>query len=402
MRATAVITGLIVAGAIASAQTPRTTTAMAFDDFRAQWRRTIESAGIAGAAIAVVEGDRTVFADGEGVADVVTARPVDQRTIFHWASITKTFTAVAIMQLRDGGRLSLDDAVVRYLPELRAVHDPYGPVEAITIRHLLSHSAGFRSPTWPWGGDRRWHPFEPTSWAQLAAMLPYTEVEFAPGSRFQYSNPGIVFLGRIIEQLAGEDFEVYVDKHILRPLEMRESYFDATPPYLLAHKSHSYVTRDGVRTERPFDADTGVTVSNGGLNAPVADLAKWVSFLLGRPADATRRARYDTVLSRASIEEMWRPVVPAETDGEAPDRDVRMGLGFFVERHFDRTCVGHGGDQNGFISHFYLDPAAGLGYVTAFNTLIEVTPATPRGTKAIDREIRDRVFTEVFPALRGR
>ena len=107
----------------------------------------------------------------------------------------------------------------------------------------MTHSAGFRAPTWPWGGDKPWHPFEPKRYEQLVAMLPYTEILFQPGSRHSYSNPGIVFLGRIIEQLTGDDFEVYVDKNILKPLEMHRSYFDRSPYHLLAHRSHGYVQR---------------------------------------------------------------------------------------------------------------------------------------------------------------
>ncbi len=84
----------------------------------------------------------------------------------------------------------------------------------------MTHSAGFRGATWPWGGDKPWHPFEPTSWSQLVAMFPYTEVEFQPGSRHSYSNPGIIFLGIIIERLTGDDYEVYIDKNVLKPLEM--------------------------------------------------------------------------------------------------------------------------------------------------------------------------------------
>jgi CubicO group peptidase (beta-lactamase class C family) len=374
---------------------------MPFDEFRAQWRQAVSSAGIVGAAIAVVREDEVVFHDHAGAADVETSRAVDAETIFHWASITKTFTGVAILQLRDRGRLSLDDPAVRYVPELRAVHNPHGPIEAVTIGHLLSHSAGFRSPTWPWGGDQPWHPFEPPGWAQVAAMLPYTRVEFPPGSRFQYSNPGIVFLGRIIEHLTNEDFEVYIDKHILRPLEMRDSSFDLTPPYRLAHKSQSYVVRDGVRTRQPFDPDTGVTVSNGGLNAPVADLAKWVRFLIGRPADAATRARYDTVLARRSLEEMWRPRVDAPGEGDSGGAGA-MGLAFFLETHFDRAYVGHSGHQNGFVSHFYVDPGRGVGYVVAFNTEVWPGAQAPRGTDQVDREIRDTLFTRVFPALQRR
>ncbi len=93
-------------------------------------------------------------------------------------------------------------------------------MEEITIRHLLSHSSGFRGSTWPWGGGEAWHPHEPTRWEQLVAMMPYTEILFPPGSRYAYSNPGIVFLGQVIERLSGEEWEVYVEKNILRPLGM--------------------------------------------------------------------------------------------------------------------------------------------------------------------------------------
>ena len=126
------------------------------------------------------------------------------------------------MQLRDRGLLSLDDPVVKYVPELRLAHNPFGDIAQVKIRHLMSHSAGFRASTWPWGGDKPWHPFEPTSWEQLVAMLPYTDVQFAPGSKYSYSNPGVIFLGRIIQLLSGDDYEVYVAKNILMPLGMRQ------------------------------------------------------------------------------------------------------------------------------------------------------------------------------------
>ena len=162
-----------------------------------------------------------------GNARAETHTPVDAETAYNWASITKTMTAIAILQLRDRGQLSLDDPAVRYIPELREVHDPDGPVDAITIRQLLTHSAGFRNPTWPWDCDDAtncdWQLFEPTKWAQVAAMLPYTHIAFKPGSRWSYSNLGYVFLGQVIERLSGDDFEVYVDKNILKPLGMTDA-----------------------------------------------------------------------------------------------------------------------------------------------------------------------------------
>lgn len=302
----------------------------ALGDFRKLHRAEMRRSGIAGSSFYVVRDGRTVAADHLGEQDSDARVPVDSGTIYHWASITKTMTGIAIMQLRDRGLLRLDDPIVRYVPELAAVHNPYGDTGAITLRQLMSHSAGFRGGTWPWR-DREWQPFEPRSWAQLEAMLPYTRVEFRAGTRFGYSNPGIVYLGQVIERLSGEDFEIYVDKNILKPLAMHSSYFDRTPPHLLRHRSHSYHIRGGRRVAAPFDVDTGVTVSNGGLNAPMPDMARYVAFLLGDPA---RAAEYDLVLKRASLEEMWRPQIAAGADftqGRMA-RTTQSGLSFFVDR----------------------------------------------------------------------
>ena len=139
--------------------------------------------GVIGAAAVLVEDGRITQHHEYGLADRDLDRPVTEESIFHWASITKTLTGIAVMQLRDRGLLTLDDPVIDYLPELRRVHDPYGAMESITIRMLLSHSAGFMAPTWPYGSGAPWEPFEPTEWEQLVAMMPYQELEFEPDSR---------------------------------------------------------------------------------------------------------------------------------------------------------------------------------------------------------------------------
>jgi CubicO group peptidase (beta-lactamase class C family) len=200
----------------------------AWRDVTARYQRTLEEQGMAGSALWFLRRGDVLAREFHGFADLATQRLVDENTIFHWASITKTFTGIATMQLRDRGLLSIEDPVVKYLPELRAVHNPFDPMEAITLRHLMTHSAGFRAGTWPWGGTQPWHPHEPTEWSQIVAMLPYTEILFEPGTRHGYLNPGIIFLGRIVELLTGDDFEVYVDKNILKPLGMHRSYFDVT------------------------------------------------------------------------------------------------------------------------------------------------------------------------------
>lgn len=179
---------------------------------------TVRDAGIVGGSLLVVQRGQVVARQTAGYQDLDRKVPVSPETIFHWASITKTFTGIAIMQLRDRGLLTLDTPAVKFIPELRGVHSRFGDIEQVTIRTLMQHSAGFRASTWPWGGSEPWHPFEPASWSQVASMLPYTELLFKPGSEYRYSNPGVVFLGRIIEIVSGEDFEVYVTKNILMPL----------------------------------------------------------------------------------------------------------------------------------------------------------------------------------------
>ncbi len=215
--------------------------------FASYYEDLVMKAGIVGSSLTLVRDGYTASDVQIGYQDLDTKRAVDRDTIYHWASITKTFTGVAIMQLRDRGVLSLDDPVVKYVPELRRVHNAHGDISQVTIRMLMSHSAGFRAGTWPWGGDEPWHPFEPTRWEQLVAMLPYTQLLFPPGSKYSYSNPGVIFLGRIIEELSGEDYEVYITKNILMPLSMRNTFFDRAPVHLKANRSHSYFLDDLIR-----------------------------------------------------------------------------------------------------------------------------------------------------------
>jgi CubicO group peptidase (beta-lactamase class C family) len=359
--------GLLLAGALtgsAAAQTPAAPAGFtaAWRPVAQEFREALTREAVVGGALWFVRGDSVLAREYVGLADQATGRKVDANTIFHWASITKTFTAIGIMQLRDRGRLSLDDPIVKYVPELRAVHNPYGPMEAITIRQLLSHSAGFRNPTWPWGGDQPWHPFEPTEWAQLVAMLPYTEIRFPPGSKYSYSNPGLIFLGRVIEKLSGDDYEVYIDKNILKPLGMTHSYYDLTPYHLLADRSNNYELKDGKLVTNGLDFDTGITTSNGGLNAPITDMVKYFAFLLGKGPGASGPI---PVLKRESLLEMWRPVLPA-SDNEAMGDSV--ALSFFVKHVGSTRLVGHTGSQRGFRAFFYLELGSGTAVIAATNT----------------------------------
>ena len=354
----------------------------------------VKAAGIVGSGLVLVRNGMVSARAVDGYQDLDAQRLVDADTIFHWASITKTFTGIAIMQLRDRGRLSLNDPIVKHVPEFRRVHNPFGDISQVTIRHMMTHSSGLRASTWPWGGDHPWQPFEPTEWAQLTAILPYTQLEFAPGTRYSYSNPGVIFLGRIIELLSGDDYEGYIGKNILMPLGMHASFFDRAPYHLLPHRSHSYLRTDAGLREARFDFDTGITVSNGGLNAPLADMASYLAFLMGEP----ETARYEAVLTRSSLEEMWRPQIRA-LDGEgATGADVQSGLSFFLERHGGLDFVAHSGDQNGFISHIFLHRLSRTAYAVSFNTNVTASTTTSSRptTRQVDAAVRDAIIREVM------
>lgn len=355
---------------------PLITAQSSLDTFHSKFDSVLKQHAVVGGGFALVrgKGQAQTIAFGEARRD--THQQVDDATAYNWASITKTMTAIAILQLRDRGKLSLDDPAVRYIPELRQVHDEFGSVDQITIRHLLTHSAGFRNPTWPWDCDDSkncdWQPFEPTKWAQVAAMLPYTHVAFAPGSRWSYSNLGYVFLGQIIERLSGDDFEVYIDKNILKPLGMTNSYFDVAPYFLESHVSASYLRAGAKLTPQPFNFDTGITTSNSGLKAPVTDMARYLRFLIGDPGNPI----YDIVLKRSSLEEAWHGVLPATEPGQAATAytagthgsQPMMGLGFFVVESGGHRYVYHDGDQGGFSSEMLIDPADHCASILAVNT----------------------------------
>lgn len=327
---------------------------------------------VAGGSLVYVRQGRIVARYSAGYQDRAARTPIGEHTIFHWGSITKTLTAAAILQLRDRGLLSLDDPITKWVPELRQVHDPYGPVDAITLRMLLSHSAGFQNPTWPYRKYESWEPFEPTRWEQLVAMMPYQEVHFPPGSRYSYSNPGYIYLARVIEAITGDPWQSYIYKNLWSPLGLRESYFNATPWHLTEYRSNNYtLVADSGGGEHLVDNgrdfDPGITIPNGGWNAPMDDLAVWVTFLTGwTGGDTARVRRFDTVLRRETLAEMWRPVVPL-----APGSPEAMGLGFFSIDVNGTRLIGHTGEQAGFRSWFYLNPATQTAVIACVNTTNE-------------------------------
>jgi CubicO group peptidase (beta-lactamase class C family) len=361
----AVRTTLFNLALLAAAVAPRAEAQRAWTDLGRRFDAFAEAAGVIGGSAVLVRKGAIAARHHYGFADLAARRKVTDRTIYHWASVTKTLTAIAVLQLRDRRRLSLDDRITRWVPELREIHDPDGVVDSITIRMLLSHSSGLQNPTWPWSRGESWEPFEPRRWDQLVAMMPYQRLHFRPGSRYGYSNPGYIYLARVIEQLTGDPWAVYVQKNLWAPLGMDRSYVGSTPYHLSADRSHGYRVEGDSLTDLGADFDPGITIPNGGWNAPVDDVARYVGFLTGFPPDSGIRARDDGVLRRRTLQEMWTPIV--ETSAAVPEL-ASVGLGFFSLDAGGRRIVGHTGDQAGYRSYIYLDPAASSGIILVFNT----------------------------------
>ncbi len=343
-----------------------------WNTLRDAFRRYTVSDSVVGASLVVVRNGSVVARDNVGLGDRARLEPVTDATIYHWGSITKTLTAIAIMQLRDRGKLRLDDRITQYLPELRQIHSAYGSMDDITLRMLMSHSAGTRNGTWPYSDDAAWQPFEPTRWEQLVAMMPYQQLLFKPGSQCGYSNPAFVYLARVIEQLTGDPWIHYVQKNIWTPLGLTRSYVNTTPYHLAADRSNNYTVRHDSATNaitvlpNGRDFDPGITIPNGGWNAPVGDLVTYASFLTNASgSDAARQRLYDTILSRASLNEMWTAIVPL--DARRPSEGA-MGLSFFLYERGAARVIGHTGSQAGFRSFLHFNPRTARAVIGVYNT----------------------------------
>lgn len=341
----------------------------------------VASDQIVGSALVLIEDGKIVREHYTGFQNRGDKVAADRNTIWHWGSITKTLTAVAVMQVNRGylfgafegppyappstqPRAFLDQAITSLVPETRRIHSDFGSMDRVTLRMLMSHSSGLQNGTWPWTKGQSWEPFEPTEWDQLVAMMPYMKLAFEPGSRYSYSNPGFVYLAHAIEQITGDPWEGRIYKSLFMPLGMQASYFGGTPQYLRPHRSHNYAVTDPGVKDRGADFDPGITIPNGGWNAPVTDLARWIGFL-GGSADSATQAHYDALLPRTTLEEMWQPVVRVDADEE-------MGLSFFIRHEGGRKLVGHTGTQANFRSFFWLDPATRRAVLGVVNTSSDI------------------------------
>jgi CubicO group peptidase (beta-lactamase class C family) len=204
-------------------------------------------------------------------------------------------------------------------------------------------------------------------WEQLVAMMPYMRLAFRPGERYSYSNPAFVYVARAIEEFGLDSWEGQIYKSYFLPLGMTASYFGHTPRHLMEWRSHNFsVGREGVTNNGP-DFHPGATIPNGGWNAPVTDITRWLHLLAGDPDSATQ-ARFNQIVDRSTVEEMWQPVVRVNAEEE-------MGLSFFLRTENGQKLVGHTGTQANFRSFFWLNPDTRMAVIGVVNTSNDVDGA---------------------------
>jgi len=315
----------------------------------------------------VVRDGAVVHGRGLGTLRVGEDATPTMSSVFRIASMTKSFTAATIVLLRDEGRLRLEDEIAQHVPELASIHLPTRDSPPITVRHLLTMTAGFPTDD-PWG-DRQ----QGLDLAEFATLLRGgLSFAWAPGTRFEYSNLGYGILGRLITNVAGSEYRDVVRERLLEPLGMTSSGYLAEQfePERLAR---GYVWRDGCFLEEPMDG-YGALASMGGMFTTVDDLARWVAGFQDAwpPRDEPEGGH---PLTRASRREMQQPMVPADLRVTARSADampdvesLHYGFGLFQvdDVRFGRV-IGHAGGYPGFGSHMRWHPASGLGVIALAN-----------------------------------
>jgi CubicO group peptidase (beta-lactamase class C family) len=324
-------------------------------ELEARLRDFVREGRLPGAAAGVVRGDELAWQAAVGFADAAARRPGRPDALYRIASITKTLTGTAVLQLRDAGRLDLDDPAVAYLPELRGAVSPLAAIEAVTVRRMLSHQSGL--PAEPPGTDWSVPAYQGEAAATLARASDIA-VSIRPGSRHKYSDLAYQLLGEIVTRVSGTPYPRYLREAILDPLGMTATGFEPLAGPLLERSVSGYGWRALSDELEPAPAMPPVW-AEGGLWSCVADLARWVSFQLC----AYREPPDDSpVLAAASRREMHQPRYLAD------DAWARAwGIAWCGSRRDDGIWIQHSGGLPGFTSIACFDPRAQVGAVVLAN-----------------------------------
>jgi CubicO group peptidase (beta-lactamase class C family) len=301
-----------------------------------------------GAVVGVVSDQDLIWAKGFGHANVEAGRPMEVDTRFRMASHSKLFTATAIMQLREQGKVRLDDPVTEYLTWFTFGHAaPDDP--PITIEHLLTHSSGL-----PREAGSHWSDLDFPTEGELKELMSRRQAPFSPEVRWKYSNLAYTIAGMVVERVSGMSWADYLQKNIFDPLGMTASSVDRED----AKMATGYGRRmpDGSREVLPFVDARGMAAATG-LTSTVSDMAKFVSaqFRNGKRGG-------DCILSTASLREMHRVRMLESTWTRG------QGIGFAVQRVDDKLYVGHGGGYPGYTTNTLIQLDSKVGVIVLTNT----------------------------------
>jgi D-alanyl-D-alanine carboxypeptidase len=284
-------------------------------------------------SIAVAYDQDLIWAEGFGFADVEKQVPATPQTIYRIASITKLFTSTAIVQLRDAGKLQLDDPVEKYLPWFK-VQSSFENEAPVTIRNLLTHTAGLpREAKFPY-----WSTLEFPSKEEISAELPNQSFSYPPYTRWKYSNLGLSLAGHIVEAITGQTFDDYIQEKILDPLGMSSTSVHLSDEHM-QRLATGYTRRipGQERSVVPFTECAGITPA-ANMASTVEDLVRFAALQYRNlPADGDQQ-----ILAGPSLREMHR------VQWLADDWAHGWGLGFAITRLDGRTRHGHGGSLTGY------------------------------------------------------
>ena len=311
-----------------------------------------EEYGLAGLGIGLVKDGKVLLARGFGKRDLDTDEPVTARSLFHLASVSKSFVATAIMQLWEDGDLDLDAPVTAYLPYFQLKGEAF---REITLRHLLSHTSGM-----PDSEDYSLHQPEPDDDGALERFvrsLADREMIAAPGERYVYSNDAFSVLGDVIAKVSNQTFEAYIKRHIFDPLGMKDSTFllrDVSPD--LVTTPHFGAPLTTLPNAYPYNR---AHAPNSSLHSSPNDMCRW---MLANLAHGTLDGQ--RILRETTYETLWHPVV---VTGEKIWAEQSC-LGWFRGTYRERPMVQHGGSDPGYYADKALLPKEQVGVIVMSNT----------------------------------
>ena len=307
----------------------------------------VERQKIPGMTILATRNDSIIYSRAFGVRSLDTNEPMKITNVFHWASVSKTFVATAIMQLREEGKISLDEKITTYLPYFRQKDAFY---KDITIRQMLNHTSGIGDvEDYEW--DKPQH--DDGALERFVRSVADDKMLFAPGTDFSYSNTAFETLGDVIAKVSGMSFEDYMRKNIFDPLEMNtSSFFYNEIPDSLRVNGHVWVAKPMTSDVYPYNR---MHAPSSTLNSNVVEMSHYALAHLNRGEYKGNR-----ILSDSSYNLLWTNSVNLE--GKA-----KVGISWFIEDRHGVKMVSHSGGDTGFRSYFLLVPEKNIAVMMVSN-----------------------------------